>query len=140
MDLEIERYEKLVELYPTNKIYCPAKKTSMINEFDINLTRYLYIKTYNSMPPDNIWSFRTLLDFEPKENVHAIDIKIGFLKNQKLQTEVIRLKVNPSDTYDKISLELKSKGLNCKLLVNENSPIETKKQIGNTKTIYGVCL
>jgi hypothetical protein len=152
MEQEFEKYLQLVKLYPKNKIYYPLefkhrfniKNINSFNLFDINLTRYLYIRKFNSIPPDDIWSFRTMLGYETNTNTktytHNLEIKIGILKNEKLQTDVINLEVNSTDTYDNIISELKSKGLNCELLINENSPIERKKQIGNTKSIYGVCL
>jgi hypothetical protein len=138
LDLEIRKYVQLVELYPTNKLYCPDDfnekiKTSNIskNIFDVNLTRYLYIKTFNSIPPD---------DIKHKEKTCTLEVKIGILKNDKLQTDIINLEVNPTDSFDKINSELKFKGLDCKLLLNGTFLIDPKSKIGDIKTIYAVCL
>jgi hypothetical protein len=152
LDLEIRKYVQLVELYPTNKLYCPDDfnekiKTSNIskNIFDVNLTRYLYIKTFNSIPPDDIWHFKRLLgiqqkDIKHKEKTCTLEVKIGILKNDKLQTDIINLEVNPTDSFDKINSELKFKGLDCKLLLNGTFLIDPKSKIGDIKTIYAVCL
>jgi len=144
MEQEIQRYQNLVKLYPSSQIYCPeifrCATIPHPSHFDINLTRYLYIKTYNSMPPDDIWSFRKKLGFkdviESEENSHILEIKIGLLSDKKLSTKVTNIKVKSSDTFDKIISKL---GFNCKLLVNNNSCININSKIDNTKTIYAVC-
>jgi len=148
MDLEITRYKKLVELYPTYQLYSPEKfeiVTKPTNHFDINLTRYLYIKTFNSIPPDDIWSFGKLLGFSSEikkveENTHNLEIKIGILKNEKLQINIINLQVRSSDLFEIVINQLNSKGLSCKLFVTPFSSVSPTEKIGCTKTIYGVCL
>jgi len=150
LDLEIKRYSHLVDIYPSNQLYCPVEfKNKMkisnfsTSYFDINLTRYLYIKTFNSIPPDEIWSFRILMGTEEKKNEFeenlTIQVIVGLLNNNKLETDIVNLEVKPSDTFEKINKELNSKGFDCKLLINGNCLIDLKSKIGDIKTIYGVC-
>jgi hypothetical protein len=151
MDLEVIRYKKLVELYPSSRLYCPdgfGIQKNTTNYFDINLTRYLYIKTYNSVPPENIWFFNELLGNQSapkisnnllKENSHKLDIKIGILKDQKFETQIISLDVKPSDTFEKVKNELETKDLKHKLILNEKEVIKITEPIGQTNTIYVIC-
>ncbi len=152
MDLEIQRYYNLVKLYPTTQIYCPkqfriiSNSEKQINEFDINLTRYLYINTYNSVPPENIWSFYTSLDtnkeFTPEETLETIEVKIGLLKEEKMKVEIVNLEVKPSETFSQVIDKLNSKGFNCKLLINNTFSVNSNAKIGDTKklNLYTVSL
>lgn len=152
MDLEIQRYKKLLELYPTNQLYCPnafgpefgCQALTKSNHFDVNLTRYLYIKTFNSMPPEDIWSFGFGSRPELKifvEQLHLINVKIGILVTDgQLSTKVIALQVKPSDTFDKVFNEIKAKGFKCKLLVDSTSSFSPSTPIGMRETVYAVCV
>ncbi len=151
MELEIQRYKKLVELYPSERIYCPEnfgldQVSSQLTHFDINLTRYLYMKIFNSMPPENIWSFRKLLELEfldssvlVEEATHVLEIKIGTLGDSQLSTQIISLNVKPSETFDKVKKELISRGMDCKLLIDSCALINPTTKISNTKVLYVVC-
>jgi hypothetical protein len=63
MDLEISRYENLSKCYPSMVFVKPGSNClKSYTHYEILSTRYLYIKTYNSVPPENIWGLNLALN------------------------------------------------------------------------------
>lgn len=153
MDLEFDKYQKLIKLYPNIILVEPNVCQSSLNNYthyDILTTRYLYMKTFNSVPPENIWKLKyglnttklniELNNFENK--CELIDIIIGYSEKNQLNIKIKKI-INNGLTIDQVfnSIKLESidrKSISSCVCVGPNgliSPDTLIKQLENTQFI-----
>jgi hypothetical protein len=140
MELEIERYQILKKLFnnaqpiPNNVL-----EISNLNHFYILQTRFLYIKTFNSMPSEQIWNFKYLLEYNDiKNNNFNSSIKIIISYNLKNILE-LNLNINSYNTFEYIKIKLIDmkhiKNSDKLIFISPNNVIDLKDNINDTNEI-----
>jgi hypothetical protein len=113
MDIEFSKYQKLVISYPTLILVEPGLKSlDNYTYYDILTTRYLYMKTFNSVPPENIWKLKYGLNprkliIEQNTN-KLIDIIIGYSDKDQLTIKIKKIIDNNltiNEVFNSIKLE-----------------------------------
>lgn len=115
MEQELDRYYILVKSNPSANIVRPGFKSSH-TYYDVIVTRYLYMSTFKSMPPENIWEFGRALNKSIQEtdvtnntanttdttNTNkSIEILIGFAETE-LSTKRVQIEINENMTFDSL--------------------------------------
>jgi hypothetical protein len=116
MDEEFVKYQKLIKSYPNIILVEPGSKSfDSYTHYDILTTRYLYMKTFNSVPPENIWKLKYGLnptnltcDYNNFEDAgKLINIIIGYSEENQLTVKFKKM-FNTSLTINQVFDYIKS--------------------------------
>jgi hypothetical protein len=118
LNVELERYHRLKQIYPDLIFTKPGLNSwDDFSHHDILTTRYLYMKTFNSIPPENIWKFKCALNPNLKTCIsnEFIDIIIGYSCQDQLVVKSKKM-VNVNLTIREVFDQLKKD----KNIINQN--------------------
>jgi len=152
MDQEFVKYQKLNKSYPNINLVEPGLNSfDNYTHYDILTTRYLYMKTFNSVPPENIWKLKYGLnptkfnsDSNNLENSQLIDIIIGYSQDNKLSIKFKKM-INTSLTINQVIDCIKSdsikniKQISSCICVGPNGLINSQtiiKELDSTQFIF----